>query len=131
MNNAITENRRRRLREWFAGKNLPPLEKSYLSQLMTGRASFGERAARRIERDYGMPEGYLDTPLQIPGRDRKDYDRVKKLTDQQKEFLSLLDKLPTYEINKLLEEMRKKCEFYEVILDEFLEKRRKNNIPDD
>ncbi|EBQ9001297.1 hypothetical protein BHM34_17350 [Salmonella enterica subsp. enterica serovar Toucra] len=131
MNTNIADNRRRRLREWFAGKNLPPLEKSYLSQLMTGRASFGERAARRIERDYGMPEGHLDIPLHIPGRDRKDYDRIKKLTDQQREFLSLLDKLPTYEINKLLEEMREKCNFYEAIVDEFLEKRRKNNNQND
>jgi len=56
----MTENRRERLKEWFAGKSLPAKEKSYLSQLMTGKASFGEKAARRIEGTYGMPPGYLD-----------------------------------------------------------------------
>lgn len=54
------EIRRLRLKEWFKDKTLPPKEKSYLSQLMSGRASFGEKAARRIEQTYGMPEGYLD-----------------------------------------------------------------------
>lgn len=55
-----TENRRERLRAWFADKVLPASEKSYLSQLMTGKASFGERAARRLENSYGMPKGFLD-----------------------------------------------------------------------
>jgi transcriptional regulator with XRE-family HTH domain len=41
-------------------QNLAGKEKSYLSQLINGKASFGERAARRIERDYGMAPGYLD-----------------------------------------------------------------------
>ncbi|TKI02417.1 LexA family transcriptional repressor [Martelella alba] len=59
----MTENRRKRLAEWFKGNPLPPKEKSYLSQLMTGRASFGERAARRLERTYGMPGGYLDISI--------------------------------------------------------------------
>ncbi|CAI2535462.1 S24 family peptidase [Serratia ficaria] len=55
-----TENRRERLKAWFADKTLPTNEKSYLSQLMTGKASFGERAARRLEKTYGMPTGFLD-----------------------------------------------------------------------
>lgn len=54
--------RRQQLRRWFQGRTLPQHEKSYLSQLMHGKASFGERAARRLERDYGMPPGYLDRP---------------------------------------------------------------------
>ncbi|WP_226020231.1 S24 family peptidase [Serratia symbiotica] len=56
----IVENRRKRLRKWFADKPIPQKEKSFLSQLMGGKASFGEKAARRIERDYSMPFGYLD-----------------------------------------------------------------------
>ncbi|GEC68949.1 MULTISPECIES: hypothetical protein [Raoultella] len=52
--------RRKRLKEWFSEKSLPEKEKSYLSQLINGRSSFGERAARRLEKDYGMPAGYLD-----------------------------------------------------------------------
>lgn len=56
----IADIRRERLRLWFANRTLPEKEKSYLSQLMTGKASFGERAARRLERDYGMGAGFLD-----------------------------------------------------------------------
>lgn len=56
----IQENRRARLREWLKDRTAPAKEKSFFSQLVSGTASFGERAARRIERDYGMDEGYLD-----------------------------------------------------------------------
>lgn len=59
----IAHTRRARLRLWFEKRTLPPAEKSYLSQLMGGKASFGERAARRLERDYGMDAGYLDLPV--------------------------------------------------------------------
>ena len=59
----IKEIRQKRLKHWFADKAIPPKEKSYLSQLMSGRASFGERAARRLESDYGMPVKYLDQPM--------------------------------------------------------------------
>ena len=56
------QTRRERLRAWFAGKSLPEKEKSYFSQLLNEKAPapFGEKAARRIEGDYGMLEGYLD-----------------------------------------------------------------------
>lgn len=63
----IADTRRARLRLWFTSRTLPATEKSYLSQLMTGRASFGERAARRLERDYGMDPGYLDSPVESGG----------------------------------------------------------------
>lgn len=57
------ENRIARLREWFAERSIPPEEKSYFSQLLSGTASFGEKAARRLEESYGMPAMYLDTPI--------------------------------------------------------------------
>lgn len=57
--------RRKKLAEWFKTRDIPEKEKSYLSQLKTGKASFGERAARRIERDYGMPSFYLDYDEEI------------------------------------------------------------------
>lgn len=63
----IADIRRARLREWFATRSLPEKEKSYISQLMGGKASFGEKAARRLERDYGMGEGYLDLAPQTEG----------------------------------------------------------------
>lgn len=56
----ISDTRRRRLEEWCSTNQVPPSEKSYFSQLLTGKGSFGERAARRIEQDYGMPVGFLD-----------------------------------------------------------------------
>lgn len=58
---AMAEIRRENLKNWYADKPLPDREKSFISQLITGKtASFGEKAARRLERDYGMPEYYLD-----------------------------------------------------------------------
>lgn len=59
----IKDIRRARLRLWFSERCIPEKEKSYLSQLMGGKASFGERAARRLEHDYGMGDKYLDTPI--------------------------------------------------------------------
>lgn len=41
-------------------KTIPSKEKSYISQLINGKASFGEKSARRLEHDYCMPEFYLD-----------------------------------------------------------------------
>ncbi|OCG28196.1 transcriptional regulator [Gilliamella sp. wkB108] len=58
---ALKEIRARNLRQWFSGKTVPQKEKSYISQLMNGKASFGEKSARRLEHDYGMPFYYLDT----------------------------------------------------------------------
>lgn len=58
----IANNRRARLKLWFEDRPIPEKEKSYFSQLMSGKASFGERAARRIERDYLMGDRYLDQP---------------------------------------------------------------------
>lgn len=54
------DTRREKLKEWFANRALPRKEKSTLSQLMRGKEVFGPRVARRLERDYGMPRGYLD-----------------------------------------------------------------------
>lgn len=59
------EIRRTRLRQWFENRSIPSKEKSFISQLITGKSSFGEKAARRLENDYGMGERYLDkTPEQ-------------------------------------------------------------------
>lgn len=56
----IYENRRAQLRKWAEKNGAPSKEKSYFSQLINGNASFGEKAARRLEREYGMGDGYLD-----------------------------------------------------------------------
>lgn len=39
---------------------LHSLDSTYISQLVNGRRSFGEKAARTMERAVGWPCGYLD-----------------------------------------------------------------------
>ncbi|WP_186239474.1 hypothetical protein [Burkholderia gladioli] len=56
----IQELRRDNLRRWTQENGVPAKEKSFFSQLLGG-ASFGERAARRLESTYGMGAGYLDS----------------------------------------------------------------------
>ena len=69
----ITEIRREKLKLWFSKKRLPSSEKSYLSQLINGKAAFGEKAARRIEKDYGMEEKYLDRNEDLLSSDNQNY----------------------------------------------------------
>lgn len=64
--------RRERLRNWIAEQfdgriaslcryyDLPPSMASYISQLLSGTRSFGERAARNLERKCRRPVGWLD-----------------------------------------------------------------------
>lgn len=58
----ITETRRKNLSRWIAANGTPPKEKSLFSQLK-GDGSFGEKVARRLERDYKMPPGFLDSAV--------------------------------------------------------------------
>ena len=62
----IANIRRSRLRLWFSDKSIPESEKSYISQLINGKASFGEKAARRLEKTYKMPDKYLDNDAEQP-----------------------------------------------------------------
>lgn len=63
------ELRRIRLREWFEGKTLPAQDKSYISQIVNGKSGLGEKGAKRLERDYNMPPGYLVNPEEIESGD--------------------------------------------------------------
>ncbi|WP_144025171.1 S24 family peptidase [Burkholderia sp. HI2500] len=85
----IADIRRARLRLWFANRTLPQEEKSYLSQLMStkGKASFGERAARRLERDYGMEPLYLDRPIE----ESVESESVREPTDEEFSLVPQLD----------------------------------------
>lgn len=51
------------LKRWAEINGVPAKEKSYFSQLISGTASFGEKAARRLEDKYKMGDGYLETPM--------------------------------------------------------------------
>jgi hypothetical protein len=56
----IQDIRRANLARWLETHSVPPKEKSLFSQLK-GTGSFGERVARRLEKDYGMGVGFLDS----------------------------------------------------------------------
>lgn len=56
----IQDTRRANLMRWLETHSAPPKEKSLFSQLKGG-GSFGERVARRLEADYGMGVGFLDS----------------------------------------------------------------------
>lgn len=56
----IEDIRRANLKTWVQQNGVPSREKSYFSQLLKEGNSFGERAARRLERTYRMGEHYLD-----------------------------------------------------------------------
>lgn len=58
----IKELRRLRLQEWFTGRTLPVKDKSYISQIITGKSALGEKAAARLEHEYNLPLGYLTMP---------------------------------------------------------------------
>jgi hypothetical protein len=60
------ETRRERLRVALAGRQVKAEDQSYISQLLSGKASFGEKAARRLERDYLLPAMSLDQPFDLP-----------------------------------------------------------------
>lgn len=60
------EIRRKRLAEWFENRSIPAKEKSYISQLLRGKAPFGEKAARRLEQSYGMDPFYLEATHLVP-----------------------------------------------------------------
>ncbi|HDR1160570.1 TPA: helix-turn-helix transcriptional regulator [Pasteurella multocida] len=59
--NELTQVRRENLKKWFSDKVVPEKDRSYVSQLISGKtSSFGEKAARRLESENGMPPFYLD-----------------------------------------------------------------------
>lgn len=113
----IREIRRQRLKEWFADKPLPKKEMSYISQLINGKSSFGEKAASRIENEYGMPGGYLSQPyggqedtssLSVSGKQEEKLLRLfRELPDSEKEHMVKLFEEKVSEFNRLFDELLK------------------------
>lgn len=60
MNGDMQTLRRENLRRWVDVNGRPQEEKSLFSQLLDA-GSFGEKVARRLEKQYGMGNMYLDT----------------------------------------------------------------------
>ncbi|OOF43458.1 transcriptional regulator [Rodentibacter trehalosifermentans] len=74
----LTKTRRENLKKWFSDKVVPEKDRSYVSQLISGKTpSFGEKAARRLESENGMPQFYLD--IQQVGATRNVASNVKEI----------------------------------------------------
>lgn len=120
----IKEIRRLRLRDWFSDKTLPEREKSYLSQLINGKGSFGERAARRIEADYGMPTGHLDKNYEV-GNQGEPLAPEIVLDEQEKKLISLFREFPASEKNAMIALFTSKHQEFNRLFDELLKARGK------
>jgi transcriptional regulator with XRE-family HTH domain len=119
----IKEIRRARLRKWFTGKKLPEKEKSYLSQLLNGKASFGERAAGRLEREYGMDAGYLSQPL---SDDPLHEPKVEQhLSQRQLALLGLFDGLTESQQDEVISRIQSQKQSNDAIMDELMKKRQR------
>ena len=121
----IKEIRRLRLRDWFSDKTLPEREKSYLSQLINGKGSFGERAARRIEADYGMPSGHLDRNYEVGSHGEPLAPEVV-LDEQERKLISLFRELPASEKNAMIALFTSKHQEFNRLFDELIKARGKN-----
>lgn len=78
----IADLRRKKLKDWFDLHPIPANEKSYISQLIHGKSSFGEKAARRLEITYKMPINYLDdsiSGMEIDLENNPDYPAIRKV----------------------------------------------------
>lgn len=127
--------RQQRLKEWFADKKLPQKDASFISQVVRGGKFIGEKAARRLERDHGMPSLYLDTPLDkdpapeaaasIPFQDTT-------IPETLRVALEKLNSLPDDDAEKLIKEFADKIEgryrYYEQKVIEFIQKNKLNDV---
>ncbi|ECE1929299.1 hypothetical protein V9J34_001344 [Salmonella enterica] len=124
----IKEIRRLRLKEWFNGKMLPKKDQSYISQVLNGKG-MGEKAARRLEVDYGMPDGYLDTPFEAGMRvDEPVVTIPKEVTLRQKKVLDLLDGLPDDEVDEFILKLEERKAFYDKRILQLFDKIKGGNI---
>ncbi|HDR1216607.1 TPA: helix-turn-helix transcriptional regulator [Pasteurella multocida] len=96
--NELTQVRRENLKKWFSDKVVPEKDRSYVSQLISGKTpSFGEKAARRLESENGMPPFYLDIKQSSIESNVKDigsfdlWDRNTPLHDDEVEVPFLKD----------------------------------------
>ncbi|HWW07542.1 hypothetical protein [Collimonas sp.] len=85
--------RRDNLRKWVATHGAPSGEKSYFSQLINGSASFGEKSARRLEREYKMGDMYLDSHDKKKIDDPSQTLSVKQKSDKENDELDDLIEL--------------------------------------
>lgn len=132
----LKEIRQHRLKEWFADKKLPPKDASFISQVIGGKF-IGERAARRLERDHGMPTLFLDTPLDgsplpSPAEPALPEDNASRYDERLKQVLTLLTSLPDVEadefLNEFLSKLEERNDYYEARFREYVRKNKLKNI---
>ncbi|WP_336284189.1 hypothetical protein [Citrobacter arsenatis] len=133
----IKDIRQQRLKEWFADKKLPPKDASFISQVIGGKF-IGERAARRLENDHGMPAFYLDTPFgeEVSSAENQTGGSKSVMISgsdlRLKKAIELLDTLPDDEAELLLNEFLMKVEsrvaYYDEKFREYVEKNKLNKF---
>ncbi|MDO2449750.1 hypothetical protein [Enterobacter vonholyi] len=130
----LVEIRRARLKEWFGDKKLPPKDASFISQVIGGKF-IGEKAARRLERDHGLPDLFLDTPYEEPGSDPiepKHTQSDKALPEKLLRLKKCLEILPNEDADALLDEFLERAEerkkYFERLLQEYIQKNQLKNI---
>lgn len=133
----MKELRQKRLKEWFADKKLPPKDASFISQVIGGKF-IGERAARRLEKDHGMPVLYLDTPYDgeavahMLADASASVEGTSRYEPKLKKALSLLDSLPDSESDKFLDDflsiLSERNEYYEERFREYVKKNKLKEI---
>ncbi|NUX55951.1 hypothetical protein [Paraburkholderia youngii] len=99
----IHEMRRAALQQWVNEHGVPPREKSYFSQLLSGTASFGERAARRLEQDYGMAPGCLEHPERPRPQQGEAAETHSPSTHAMKRIAGLFAQLDASEIDRVID----------------------------
>lgn len=84
----IQEIRRANLMRWLETHSAPTREKSLFSQLK-GTGSFGERVARRLEIDYGMGVGFLDTEPDVNSPNKR---QIPSLSPEAKNLVLMIER---------------------------------------
>lgn len=130
----LVEIRRARLKEWFGDKKLPPKDASFISQVIGGKF-IGEKAARRLERDHGLPDLFLDTPFEeeVSISDKPLSAQVAKATPEKLLRLQkCLEILPNEDADALMDEFIERAEernrYFERLLQEYIQKNKLKNI---
>lgn len=90
-------------RNRISGKADKPVDPSHISQIRTGKRTFGEKAARNMEERLGLPHMYFDTEDMSPNTETFTTDNeIKKIL--HKAVARIADKDLTLEMADLLVE---------------------------
>ncbi len=111
------------------------LEANYVSQLINRWCSFGEKAARELEKSIGLPEGWFDFKeeqdikfnLRVDEINPLPYKKTSQLTPREIAILNLFNALPKSEQEAFFENLEKTKCFYEKVFEEMSIKKQVNS----